>query len=91
MYFLIDAETQTITAFGKMGAAAREGLSLAGEDPKNPDPVNAFMDCEEYGDRFCILHQGGAFEAIEQSEGAAAQELAGQFKRAVDDYYKTKA
>ena len=87
MYFLTDAKNKQITAFEKMGYAARYVFHITNR-PRTDNPVNDVMKLPEYGDRFLIMSTSDAFEAIENSDNEAAQELARDFKKAVDKFYE---
>ena len=87
MYFLIDSKDQEVTAHKNNGLAARSALNkLNITPPAGADPVKAANDV--MGDRMAILNISGAFDAISNSDDRAAQELAGDFKRAVDGLYR---
>ena len=90
MYFLVDTKSQTIKAFAKMGNAARFILNLMGIEPNQPDPVKQLSDNNYFSDRFLVVNLAGAFESIAESDNKAAQELAEQYKRAVNEYYEQK-
>jgi hypothetical protein len=87
MYFFADSKDQTVVAFLSMGAAAKAVLKKLNVTlSPGTDPVKLAQ--EELGDRGWILNLSGAFEAIAESDDQAAQELASQFKQAVEQYYE---
>ena len=89
MFFYVDVATQKVSAFKKLSEAARFGLSIIGEQcPAGCDPVK--LANEKLKDNGLLLNISGAFESIAESEGPAAQELANDFKAAIDNYYKVK-
>ena len=70
-----------------MGAAAKAVLKKLNVTlSSGADPVKLAQ--ETLGYRGWILNLSGAFEAISESDDQAAQELALQFKQAVEQYYK---
>ena len=71
-----------------MGNAARSVLESMNQKPNQPDPVKQLAENNYFSERFLILNLAGAFESVADSEGQAAQELAEQYRSAVDDYYK---
>lgn len=75
-------------AFSKRGEAARAALTKLGIDVPFGDPVKPAM--EALGDRGVILNLARAFESIELSDDKAAQELAGQFREAVNNHFLKK-
>ena len=89
MYFYIDLKQQTVKAFFKQGMAARYGLELFGAPlPAGDDPVKKANKVIE--GRGLIVGLSGAFESIAESGDAAAQELAADFARAVDELYNDR-
>ena len=90
MYFLVNLETQAISAHKKLGDAARKGLSECNLSEKTvniiPDPVAVFNDANL--DIFMLQNISDAFESISESDDTAAQELAASYKQAIDDFYK---
>lgn len=89
MYFFVDTEDKSVTAFQKLSVAAKAALEKIGVDyPSGGDPVA--IANEHLGDRGILLNISGAFEAIEDSEGEAAQELAHDFRVAINAFYEAK-
>jgi len=87
MYFNVDSADRTITAHKSLGDAARTVLKkLNVELADNADPVK--LAKEAAGDRLVMLNASGAFDAIAHSDDRAAQELAADFKTALDKLYK---
>ena len=87
MYFFVDAQTQKIAAFHKLGDAARHALAVKGvEIPRDSDPVKQAY--EVLGDSGALVNLSGAFESISCSDDKAAQELAEAFKSAVDSLHR---
>lgn len=88
MYFLVNTLTQKITAFKKLGDAARAGLVYLNGDvaSKYPDPIAAFND-SNLNETFVLLNVSDAFESISESDDTAAQELAASYKQALDNFY----
>lgn len=87
MYFNVDSSDRTITAHKSLGDAARAALKkLNVELPANADPVKLAKNAA--GDRLVMLNTSGAFESIAHSDDRAAQELAEDFKNALDKLYK---
>ena len=86
MYFFVDIKDQTITARPSLGAAAKVAIEkIGGVLPKGTDPVKTASAL--LGDRGLLLNLSGAFESIAESEGIAAQELATQYREALDTYH----
>lgn len=87
MYFIVDSADRAITAHKSLGDAARAALKkLNVELPANADPVK--LAKQVAGDRLVMLNASGAFDAIAHSDDRAAQELAADFKAALDKLYK---
>jgi len=88
MYFFVDLKDQAITAHSSLANAAKTAhIKLTGQPlPQGVDPVHEVKKL--FDGNGILLNISGAFESIENSEGKAAQELAGDFKRAVDRFYE---
>ena len=83
MYFLCNADDQSITAFKTLGAASKEVLQLVDvELPTGEDPVR-WANQHTNAD-LTILNLSAMLESIANSDDGAAQELAGKYKDAID-------
>lgn len=86
MYFYIDLKSQTVKAFFKLGVASKYALGLFGAPlAAGEDPVKKARGVIE--GQGLIVSLTGAFESIAESDDTAAQELAADFARAVDELY----
>lgn len=87
MYFNVDSADLTITAHKSLGDAARAALKKLSVDlPPGKDPVK--LAKKAAGNRLVMLNASGAFESIANSDNLAAQELAADFKTALDKLYE---
>lgn len=86
MYFFIDTLDQSVVACKTLGNAARAALKKLNVPlAKEADPVKTAN--QALGDRGVLLNLSGMFEAIAESEGIAAQELAQQCNQAIEALY----
>ena len=89
MYFYIDLKSQTVKAFFKCGVAPKYALGLFGVPlTAGEDPVKKARGVIE--GRGLIVSLSGAFESIAESGDTAAQELAADFAKAVNELYDGK-
>jgi len=89
MFFFLDKfdKIQTVEVFPSLDKLARHVLSKLGVSIElGADPIN--LAKKSLGNRGRVLNLAGAFNLIANTEDKLAQELALEFKQALDRYKK---
>lgn len=90
MYFFVNGKDKTVTCYKSKSAAATAGLGLIDVSvPHGADPV--MLANQRLGDSVVIINVSAAFESVSMSDDYAAQELAGDFHRAIEAYYGNRS